>query len=81
MGSHLQPPKDDPWAAVRGYLEHVGQSVVVNNEFQLPAWDALQFLRVFQEVLDKAAGLDGWAPRHWRHLSVCAAKWLLVLFA
>ena len=36
---------------------------------------------MLQETLAIAAGFDGWAPRHWRHLSVCAAKWLLVLFA
>ena len=32
------------------------------------------------EAFDKAAGLDGWAPRHWKHLAPKAARWLLVLF-
>ena len=54
---------------------------MVADEFPLPEWDVQQFLDLLLEALDKAAGLDGWAPKHWTHLSVAAAKWLLVHFA
>ena len=54
---------------------------MVADEFPLPEWDVQQFLDLLLEASDKAAGLDGWAPNHWKHLGVAAAKWLLVLFA
>jgi hypothetical protein len=37
-GSIFNPIDDDPLAAVKPYLEHIGQTATVADELLLPAW-------------------------------------------
>ena len=46
----------------------------------MPPWDVDEFLSMLNGALDRAAGLDAWAPKHWRRMHRLAARWLLVLF-
>ncbi|MFM7985773.1 MAG: hypothetical protein ACKPKO_41310, partial [Candidatus Fonsibacter sp.] len=59
---------------------HVKDGIVHNHEFQLPDWDVDEFLRILNQAPDRAAGLDSWAPRHWRRMTRRAATWLLCFF-
>jgi hypothetical protein len=79
-GHIFNPGEDDPLGSLKTYLEHFGQTAAAVEEFPLPPWDVQQCLDFLREASDKAAGLDGWAPRHWKHLTPKAARWLLVLF-
>eukprot|EP00974_Lingulodinium_polyedra_P014893 1441366-Lingulodinium_polyedra.AAC.1 len=60
-------------AALDRYLGHVGDAVDQASEFLLPEWDAEEFTALLGQAQDTAVGLDGWAPKHWKHLTSKAA--------
>ena len=61
------------------YLQEAGEDVLIGDQFALPDWSEDRLMRLLSGAEDRAAGLDGWAPRHWRHLTRAAVRWLVVL--
>ena len=62
--------------STRLYLEQAGGDVVVAEPFELPRWDARRSMERLHSAEDKAGGLDGWRPAHWRLVNEEAAFWL-----
>jgi hypothetical protein len=76
----FNPADADPFTRITAYFRHVGTETQRGPEFPLPPWDVDEFLSMLNGALDRAAGLDAWAPKHWRRMHRSVAKWLLVLF-
>jgi hypothetical protein len=69
-----------PLERIAAYFAHIKEGATHSQEFPLPAWDVDEFLSLLNQAPDRAAGLDAWAPRHWKHMTRRAALWLLCLF-
>ena len=61
------------------YLGEAGEDIQVGEQFALPSWSVDKLMGLLSGAEDRAAGLDGWAPKHWRHLTRGAVRWLVVL--
>ncbi len=76
----FNPTAGDPLSRITTYLDHVSGHLRTGSEFPLPPRDVDEFLLLLDSAPDRAAGLDAWAPRMWKHMERTRARWLLILF-